>query len=159
MDVEVSEEEANAYIVHRLADQLPEGVTDPWVRFAEGPVFAGATLDLALLQNRMPQYSLLQLLSGRVPVELSARIHAEDGVGLLDLESVTVAGIPLPEAFIQELVTNYTKGPTRPGGVRIEEPFELPYGIESVHSEKGRILLRQGGGANDRNGGPPAMIS
>lgn len=143
MELEVSEDEANAYLAHRLADQFPEGVVDPWVRFVGGPVWAGAMLDLAVLRSQLPQSSIMQLLAGRVPVELSARLRAEGGVGKLDLESVTLGGIPLPKTFLQELVSTYTKSASRPDGVRLEEPFNLPLGLESVRTEKGKLLLRQ----------------
>jgi hypothetical protein len=144
MDFEVSEEEANAYLVDRLVDQLPEGVVEPWVKFSEGPVFAGAILDLAVLQDRMPQSSLTNLLSGRVPLELIARLQAENGVGKLLLDSVTLAGLPIPQSLLQEIVTAYTKSPSRPGGIRLDESFPLPLGIEQARVEKGRVFLRQG---------------
>jgi hypothetical protein len=144
VDIEVSEEEANAYIVHRLADQLPEGVVEPWVKFSDGPVWAGAVLDLALLRDRLPESSLVQLLSGRVPVQLSAKVQTDDGVGKLELGSVTLAGISLPESFLQEIVTAYTKSPSRPDGIRLDAPFTLPYGIVNARIEEGRLHLRQG---------------
>lgn len=145
MELEVSEEEANAYIALRMIDQLPEGVIEPWVKFTDGPVIAGALLDLDVLQSRMPQSPLTRYMSGRVPVELTASLQTGAGIGKVIVESVSLGGIPLPSSFVQELVTKYTKGPSRPEGVRLEEPFELPYGIESVTSRKGLILIKQRG--------------
>lgn len=145
MEFEVREEEANAYLLLRMIDQLPEGVIEPWVRFAEGPVIAGALLDLDVLRERMPQSTLTQYLSGRVPVELSARLQTGGGIGKMVLESVSLSGIPLPSSFVQELVTTYTKSPSRPDGVRLDEPFKLPYGVESVTVKKEMMLVQQGG--------------
>ena len=145
MEFEVSEEEANSYLALRMADQLPEGVIEPWVKFTEGPVIAGALVDLDVLRSRLPQSTLTQYMSGRVPVELNARLQTGGGVGKMVLESVSLGGIPLPSSFVQELVTTYTKGPSRPNGVRLDEPFGLPYGIESVTPKKGMILVKQGG--------------
>jgi hypothetical protein len=144
-DFEVSEDEANAYIAYRLTERLPEGVVDPWLRFSDGPVTAGAILDLGVLRNRMPDSSVAQLLSGRVPVELEARIHADGGVGKLTVDSVTLGGLPIPESLLQQIVTAYTKSPSRPDGVRLDEPFPLPYGIKSARVEQGRLRLRQSG--------------
>jgi hypothetical protein len=144
-DFEVSEDEANAYIAHRLVEQLPEGVIDPWVRFSEGPVTAGALLDLGVLRSRMPDSSVAQLLSGRVPVELEARIQADGGIGKLMLDSVTLGGLPIPESLLQQIVTSYTKSPSRPDGVQLDEPFPLPYGIKSARVEQGRLRVRQSG--------------
>ena len=145
VDLEVSEEEANAYIALRLADQLPEGVIEPWVKFREGPVIAGALLDLDVLKTRMPQSTLTQYMSGRVPVELTAHLQTGAGIAKVILETVSLGGIPLPSSFVQELVTTYTKGPSRPNGVRLDEPFELPYGIESVTTKNEMILIKQRG--------------
>jgi hypothetical protein len=144
MEFEVSEEEANAYLVDRVVDQLPEGVVDPWVKFSEGPLTAGAVLDFTVLQDRMPQSSVTNLLSGRVPVELIARVQAEDGVGKLLLDSVTLAGFPIPQSLLQEIVTAYTKSSSRPDGIRLDESFPLPLGIEHARVEKGRVFFRQG---------------
>lgn len=144
-DFEVSENEANAYIAYRLVDRLPESVLEPWVRFSDGPVTAGAMLDLGALRQHMPDSSVAQLLSGQVPVELAARIHAEDGIGKLMLERITLGGLPVPESLLQQIVTAYTKSPSQPDGVRLDEPFPLPYGIESARVEPGRIRLHQSG--------------
>ena len=144
-DFEVSEDEVNAYIAYRLADRLPEGVVEPWVRFSDGPVTAGAILDLGVLRDHMPDSSVAQLLSGRVPMELAARIHAEDGVGKLMLDRVTLGGLPIPESLLQQIVTAHTKSPSRPEGVQLDEPFPLPYGIQSAQVERGRLRLHQNG--------------
>jgi hypothetical protein len=144
-DFEVSEDEANAYLTYRLVERLPEGVVDPWLRFSDGPVKAGALLDLGVLRSRMPDSSVAQFLSGRVPVELQARIHADGGVGKLMLDSVTLGGLPVPESLLQQIVTAYTKSPTQPYGVRLDEPFPLPYGIKSARVERGRLRVHQSG--------------
>jgi hypothetical protein len=144
-DFEVGEEEANAYFEHRLVDHVPDGIVDPWVRFSEGLVRAGATLDLDILRERMPSSSMASLLSGRVPVELTSGIHAEEGVGKLALQSVTLGGLPVPPSILQQIVTAYTKSTSRPDGVRLDESFPLPYGIESARIEQGRVLFRQSG--------------
>ncbi len=145
MEFEVREEEANAYLLLRLVDELPEGVIEPWVRFREGPVIAGALLDLDLLRERMPQSALTQYLSGRVPVELNARLQTGGGIGKILLESVSLGGIPLPSSFVQELVTTYTKSASRPDGIHLDEPFKLPYGVESLTVKKEMMLVKQGG--------------
>lgn len=140
-DIEISDEEFNAFIVHRMKHRLPEGVVNPRVRFTEGLGWAEAELDLDILRARMPESSMAQLLSGRVPVVLSARLKAEGGKGQLTLETVTLGGFPLPSSFVQELVTANTKSPERPDGIKLDEPFALPYGIDSVSILEGRLLL------------------
>jgi hypothetical protein len=147
-ETEISEQEFNAYLLHHFAHQLPEGVDNPWVRFSDGPTLAGATLDLDVLKTKMPESTMMQYLSGRVPLEMSARFQAVDGVGRLELESVTLSGLPIPLTLIQQLVTAYTKGPSRPNGFRLDEPFALPYEIDSVQVLTGRMILRQTGASD-----------
>jgi hypothetical protein len=144
-ETEISEQEFNAYLLHHFAHQLPEGVENPWIRFADGLALAGATLDLDVLKGKMPESTMMQYLSGRVPLELSSRFHAEDGVGRLALESVSLSGLPIPLTLIQQLVTVNTKSPSQPNGFRLDEPFPLPYGIDSVQILNGRMVLRQAG--------------
>jgi hypothetical protein len=152
-DFEVSEEETNAYFEHRLVDHVPAGVVEPWLRFSDGLVTAGAMLDLDVLRERMPQSSMASFLSGRVPVELVSGIHAEDGVGKLAFESVTLGGLPIPQSLLQQIVTAYTKSPSRPDGVQLDESFPLPYGIESARIERGRVVFRQSGSRGAPSGG------
>jgi len=147
IEIEISEQEFNAYLLHHFAQQLPEGVESPWIRFAGGPALAGATLDLDVLKSKMPESTMMQFLSGRLPLELAARLQAEDGVGRLALETVSLSGLPIPLPVIQQLVTANTKSPSRPTGFRLDEPFPLPYGIDSVQILKGRMVLRQAGTA------------
>ncbi len=140
-DIEISDEEFNAFIVHRMGHRLPEGVVEPRVRFTAGLGWAEAELDLDILRARMPESSMARLLSGRVPVVLSVALKAGGGIGQLELETVTLGGFPLPSSFVQELVTANTKTPERPDGIRLDEPFALPYGIDSVRILEGRLLL------------------
>jgi len=145
VEFEIGEKEANAYLRCRLVGRLPEGVEAPWVRFADGFVEAGATLDLTLLGDRAPSSSVFRLLSGRVPVETKADVVAENGVGKLTIERFTVGGLGLPTFLLQDMVTSYTKSPSRPEGIRLEEPFALPFRISSARILEGRVVLLQGG--------------
>jgi hypothetical protein len=154
----VTEEEANAYLVYRVSEQLPEEVTAPWVRFSEDQIQGGAMLDMKLLQAYLGESALMKYLEGDVPVEILARVHAEGGVGQVELESVTLAGIPLPQALIDQLLSDAGKSPALPEGVRLNDVFPLPYGLTSAKIQTGRLILRQGGSERDAQAslGPPA---
>ena len=140
----VSDEEANAYLVYRVAEQLPPEVTKPWVRFGVDQIEAGALLDASLLGAYLKDSYLTRFLEGSVEVEVLAQVVAEDGVGQVEWESVTVAGVPLPTTLVQRLVAANSKNPALPEGVRIDEPFPLPYGIVSARARTGKLILRQG---------------
>ena len=80
-DFEINEEEANSYIREQSVQELPEGIESPWVKFEESLAIVGATLDLDKLQDKLPDSAIFQLLSVRVPVEITARIQAAAGIG------------------------------------------------------------------------------
>ena len=143
----VTEEEANAYLVYRVAEQLPPEVTKPWVRFGVDQIHGGALLDASLLGTYLKDWYwavYLGGLEGQVEVEVLAQVLAKDGVGQVVLESVTLAGFPIPRALVKRLVAANSKNPALPEGVRLDDPFPLPYGIVSAKVRTGRLILRQG---------------
>ena len=140
----VTEEEANAYLVYRVAEQLPPEVTKPWVRFGVDQIHVGALLDASLLGTYLKDSYLARYLEGLVEVEALARVLAKNGVGQVELESVTLAGIPIPKALVKRLVAANSKNPALPEGVRLDDPFPLPYGIVSAKVRTGRLILKQG---------------
>ena len=154
----VTEEEANAYLLYCVSEHLPEEVTEPWVRFSQDQVQGGAMLDMKLLQTHLGESTLLKYLEGEVPVEILARVRAEGGVGQVELESVTLAGVPLPQTLIEQLLSDAAKSPALPEGVRLNDVFPLPYGLTSARFRTGRLILRQGGTEGDPQArlGPPA---
>ena len=153
----VTEEEANAYLLYRVAEHLPEEVTEPWVRFSQDQVQGGAMLDMKLLQAHLGESTLMKLLEGEVPLEILARVRGEGGVGQVELESVTLAGFPLPQTLVDQLLRDASKNPALPEGVRLNDVFPLPYGLTSARFRTGRVILRQGGTERDTARlGPPA---
>ena len=154
----VTEEEANAYLLYRVSEHLPEEVTEPWVRFSQDQVQGGAMLDMKLLQTHLGESTLLKYLESEVPVEILARVRAEGGVGQVELESVTLAGFSLPQTLIEQLLSDAAKNPALPEGVRLNDVFPLPYGLTSARFRTGRVILRQGGTEGDPQArlGPPA---
>jgi hypothetical protein len=143
-DFRVSDREVNAYLAHRLSDQIPKGVRGLWVSFAPDLFNAGGRVDLATVRDRIPDSSLAFLLQGLVPVELSARLKADGGMGKVEIQSCRLGGMEVPKALLQQLLTMYSKSSSRPEGLRLEDPFELPYGIRSARLLAGEAVLRQG---------------
>lgn len=141
-DFEIQEVEANDYLRAQKAD-LPDGVESPWMRFQEGTTLVGATVDLEKFRANLPSSMLLQLLKGRVPVEIEARFEGAKGIGTLVLERVVLGGIGLPETLIETLAQSETANQFLPPGFRMGEPFELPYDLESIQCRLGLVLLQQ----------------
>jgi hypothetical protein len=139
-EFEIQEGEANEYL-RSPEVELPEGVESPWLRFEEGATVVGATVDLEKFHARLPM--LFQLLSGRVPVEIQARLEGANGLGKLDLARVVLAGVELPESVVAALAQSEKATQFLPPGFRMGEPFELPYDLESIRCRVGSVLLEQ----------------
>ena len=142
-EFDIREDEANAYIRERTVKELPEGIESPWVKFEQSVAIVGATLDLDKLQGQLPDSMVFQLLSGRVPVELTARINAAAGVGKLVLERVTLAGVQLPPDLVAGFISNEDASEFLPPGFRLGEAFILPLDLESIQFQPGTVKVVQ----------------
>lgn len=142
--VTVSESELNSYLNLKYAAQMPPGISDVDVRFKVDLVQARGLLDLDRVRDKMPAqspWSPLALLRGKVPIELSGRLDTRDGFGTLQVEEASIASVPVPMAFLEEIVSYATKNATDPDGIDIHTPFRLPYAMNRVRFELTRAVL------------------
>ncbi|HJN44548.1 MAG: hypothetical protein CL477_10400 [Acidobacteria bacterium] len=140
------EGEINAYLRFQGAARLPIGLTEPKLQIGEGGIVsAEAVVDLNLIREQRARDWLdpLQYLAGRLPVTASGRIRSGDGLAEVDIESVTLAGVPVPVQVLQELVGYYTRTPDHPNGTRLDEPISLPYRIAELRLSPGRAIIVQ----------------
>jgi hypothetical protein len=138
--------EINAYLMHYGPTFLPPGVADPRVRVGDpGHVSARGVVDLDAVRRSRKRawHDPLAYLTGALEVTATGIISAEDGVGVVQFESATVAGISVPQRVVQEIVRHYTVSPERPNGFGFDEPFELPANVRSVTFEHGRTTVVQ----------------
>jgi len=142
-DFEIEEKEANDFLKGQGTEGVAEGIENPWVRFEESLAIVGATVDLDKLRPSLPDSMVFQLLSGRVPVEVTARLTADGGVGQLVVERVLLSGVELPLSVVEMLTSDVKQLPFLPPGFRLGEPFALPYNVESVKLHMGAVTLRQ----------------
>lgn len=143
-EFEIDEQAANEFLRTDPARPLPDGVESPWVRFEDHLAIVGATVDLDKFRGSLPDSALLFLLTGRVPVEITARIDGEQGVGKLNLERFLLGGIELPASLVAGLAQTETASKLLPPGFKLGESFRLPYEIESIRCRVGALSLRQG---------------
>jgi hypothetical protein len=141
-EFEIQESEANDFLRAQGAT-LPEGVESPWMRFEEGTTVVGATVDLEKFRASLPNSMLFQLLTGRVPVEITARIEGASGVGKLDLVRVLLGGLELPASVVSAMAQSKNASQFLPPGFRLGEQFELPYDLESIRCQLGKIRVQQ----------------
>jgi hypothetical protein len=141
-EFEIQEREANDYLRAQAAT-LPQGVESPWMRFEDGTTIVGATVDLEKFRANLPSSMIFQLLSGRVPVEITARIEGTKGVGKLDLTRVLLGGLELPASLVSAMSKSESASQFLPPGFLLGEPFELPYDLESIRCRLGSVLVQQ----------------
>jgi hypothetical protein len=150
-DYRMTEVEVNAYFAHRLREDLPRGVEGLWVRFTPEKVNAGGRLKLDELRAELPP-GLALFLGGDVPVEVAAKLTAKKGVARVDVQEARLGGMELPSGLLQQILSHYSKSESAPGGIRLDEPFDLPYGIESARVGWGEVVLQQRPRATRRGG-------
>ena len=138
------EREVNGYLRFQAASSLPVGVADPYLSLAaDGRVSAQASVDLNAVGSSQPRgaLDLLRYLGGVVPVTASGTLKTQGGQGLLEVEAVTVGGIPVPVSVLHELVRHYSRSDTEPDGVDLSTPFVLPYLIAEVRVTSGQAVV------------------
>jgi hypothetical protein len=145
---EVTQDELNSWFIFRGRQYLPVGLSDPTVTMiGNGAMRGAATLDLETIgKKRSKDGGMLDLwsyLGGKVPVTVTGTLRAHDGRGQFDMQSAQVAGVPVPKALLQELVSLYASSPTQPNGVSLDESFELPARIRSIDVGRGQLVVVQ----------------
>jgi len=143
----VTEDEVNAYLVYEVGDQLPAGVVDPAISIAAtGRVSGRAIVDLDAVRRQKNSRGLLDPLSyagGRLPVTAAGVLSTANGVGRFELQSATMAGIPIPKTLLQEIVSHYSRTSENPAGISLDDPFPLPARIREIQTEVGRAVVIQ----------------
>ena len=130
-----TEPEINSYLKYRAPEHLPSGVADPEVSLVGPGRLSGRVqvdLDNVRKQSSGGWLDPTAYLTGRLPVTVAGTLVAANGVGRFNLESAAVSGVPVPTTLIQELVTYYTRSAETPDGVRLDQAFDLPVGIERI---------------------------
>jgi hypothetical protein len=142
-----SESEVNSYIHFELAPELPTGVRDPAVDIiGEGRLSGEATVDLDRVRESKASgrwFDPLNMLTGRLRVAASGVLASEGGLARFTLEEATVAGVPVPKAVLQELVTYYSRSPAYPDGVSLDDAFPLPARIREIDVRPDQAIVIQ----------------
>jgi len=143
----VTETELNSWFAYSAKPLLPQGVADPHITLVgNGKVAGQAIVDLDAIAKKKQSggtFDIWNLVGGKVPVNVAGTLRTKDGVGSFQLESADVSGLPLPKSFLQEVVSYYSRTPTHPQGVKIDDPFELPASIRQIDVGAGQAVIVQ----------------
>jgi hypothetical protein len=143
----VTEDELNSYLVFEAGDTIPSGVVEPAVSIlGTGRVSGRAVVDLDAVRKSkktMSVFDPLSYLTGKVPINAAGTITTSAGVGRFDLESAAVGGVPVPKMVLQEIVSFYSRSDENPSGFTLDDPFELPAGIQEIQVLQGQAIIVQ----------------
>jgi hypothetical protein len=145
-ETHVIEREVNAYLTINAMALLPVGVTEPSIGAqSQGRLSGRAVVDLDVIRKTRNGGWLdpTSYMTGRLPLTASGVLRTQNGRGTFTLERAAVSGVPIPKAFLQEIVTYYTRTPEYPNGFNMDQPFELPAAIKSIHTEQGSATIVQ----------------
>jgi len=143
---QVADVEVNSYLKFSAAGQVPVGIIDPTLHGAgNGRVTGRATVDLDAVrtQKKRAWTDPLGYLMGRLPVTAAGTLTTRDGVGRFTLESAQISGITIPKSMLQELVSYYSRTTEKPGGINMDEPFQLPAKIRDITIGQGTATIVQ----------------
>jgi hypothetical protein len=146
--IEVSEDEVNSWFVFRARPYLPDGLSSPNVTMlGDGTMRGAAMVDLeAVGKRRSGSGGLLDIwsyLGGKVPVAVTGTLRARDGRGQFEMKSAEVAGVPVPKALVQELVSVYASSADDKKPISLDSSFELPAKIRSIDVGRGQLVVVQ----------------
>jgi hypothetical protein len=143
----VTENEVNSYLAYEVADQLPAGVGQPTLTaLGAGRISGRAIVDLDAVRkagNSTSLFDLRSYLTGNVPVTATGVLQASNGRGRFELESASVGVLPIPKLLLQEIVAYYSKSPDNPGGISLDDEFELPARIREIQVGRGQAIIVQ----------------
>jgi hypothetical protein len=140
----VTEGQLNSFVNLTLAEKIPPEMSDLELHLLQDRLGARALLDLDRLRAKMPEggaASLLSMLTGIVPVELSGRVQSAEGLLRIELEEVLIGGVSLPPALLAQIVSYATRNEERPQGLDITAPVALPWTARQVRVRPGRALF------------------
>ena len=142
----VTEQEINAYLQFQGRARTPAGVTGAHIAIeGDGRVLGRAEVDLDQVREQTSGGWLdpLRYLSGSLPILASGVLYTGDGVGRLEIDTVTVAGVSVPTWALHELVRHYSQTAEDPDGVSLDDSFELPSRIREIRVGQGEVVIVQ----------------
>lgn len=143
----ITETELNSWFAYRAQPLLPQGVANPQITIVgNGKVMGNVIVDVGAIAKSKSSggtFDPLSYVGGRVPVTVTGVLQTDGGQGKFELQSADISGIPVPKPLLQEIVSYYSRTADHPSGVRIDDPFELPAGIQKIEVAPGQAVVVQ----------------
>ena len=143
----VTESEVNSYLAFDAGSQIPAGVVEPSVTILGGGRLSGrAVVDLDAVRkskNATSFWDPMSYLTGRLPVTATGTLKTSNGTGQFVLETAAIGGVPIPKLVLQEIVSYYSRTPSNPAGIGLDDRFALPARIREIQVERGQAIIIQ----------------
>lgn len=143
----LSEGELNSWFAYYAPALLPKGLAEPRVTIVDSRTLVGvAIVDLdAIAKSKASgrMFDVWNLIGGRVPVTVTGFLHADRGRMRFEMQSAEISGVPVPTRVVQDVVDYYSRTPDHPKGVRLDDEFTLPAGIQDIELSPGTAVVIQ----------------
>jgi len=142
---EVTEKELNAYLSAQLYQQDQKAVESIALLIKEGTFLTRIEVNTDELQVKGDDVTLgylRLLLRGTQTLEVEGKLQAADGLASYLVQEARLSGISLPAPWVNSLLSSLGKRNNPPFDPT--EPFEMPYGIQSVTFHPGKVLMETG---------------
>ncbi len=138
--VEFSALELESALHFALADELPEGISNPTIEIRDGELRLGLDIPLDRIPRIPELESVRSVLPERVPVELRGTLLTlEGGEAALLIRRIDASSVPIPRRFHADIARAIN--PERPPLLPEEAiPVPLPPGVRTIHVEGDRLV-------------------
>ncbi len=133
--VQVREVEMESFVLYRMGEEIPPRVDAIDVNVRDAVISAEAELTFDA-ENRTGNVIVDTLLAGTHTVFVEGRLQGRQGRGEFELREVRIDDFTVPLTVIQVLVSRFVT-PRYPA-VDLDEPFDIPWGIEEIRLLPGR---------------------
>jgi hypothetical protein len=135
--VVLHEAELESYVLYELAAEIPAKVDSIHVKLTPGAISADTQLTFSSNSTGNPIVDAL--IGGTHNLFIKGALSGSDRTGKFELQEVRIDAIPVPKIFIQTIFNKYVK-PKYPDA-DLSQPFDLPWGIQSVEIESGQARV------------------
>jgi len=140
--IQLSEQEVNSYFHYEMASLFPPGVSKIRMEFQPNRPIGFVLVDFDKVRESLktpPNPLVSYFLQGVHTVGVEGTLVASNGTGRFHLEVVTLDGITLPQFVVDFLIEQFVKA--HYPSVDLDRPFRLPFSIDQVRVEAGKIVL------------------
>ena len=137
-----TQREVNSFFAYEPPPEIPDGITNVRVQIFADRGLIDADVDLQRVTaagGAEPDFLLLLLLRGERHVRASCRFTSADGVGVVDVESVSIDRTVLQGPLLDWLLAQYVA--PRVPEFQPGKPMPLPRKLKQVRLEEGRAVV------------------